>query len=181
MYQPIPVSTGTFLWKKSGAPGMSDINKPKKWADQPLTPYLIRASETRSRSASVPALILAFRDCRASTDRRTWIRRRYSCFCAGLPACRIARSRPGLGRHETSASQSAALMCHNRASSTALGSAICTLPVPMTLMAFRFFAPKTAPKPPMRALTPLPVMRAASRDLASPAGPMQTICGRAVV
>ena len=38
-----------------------------------------------------------------------------------------------------------ACMWRSLASTTPLGSDTCTLPVPVTLMAFRFLAPKTAP------------------------------------
>jgi hypothetical protein len=73
------------------------------------------------------------------------------------------------------------VICQILASMTALASAILTVPDPSTLTALRFLAPKTAPKPPMRALTPLPVISAASLERASPTGRMQRICGRPVV
>ena len=47
-------------------------------------------------------------------------------------------------------------VCHNRVATTAAGSATSMLPVPITLMAFRFFEPKTPPNPPVLALMPLP-------------------------
>ena len=41
--------------------------------------------------------------------------------------------------------------CQILVSTTPLGLAACTLPVPVTLIAFRFLAPKTPPKPPCAA------------------------------
>ena len=68
----------------------------------------------------------------------------------------------------------------NRAFSSACGSATVMAPVPMTLIAFRFFDPQTAPKPPWPAPLPASCTRHPCAVWFSPAGPMHSTAGGCV-
>ena len=64
-----------------------------------------------------------------------------------------------------------------RAFSSACGSATVMAPVPITLIAFRFFDPQTAPKPPWPAPLPASCTRQPCAVWFSPAGPMHSTAG----
>ena len=68
----------------------------------------------------------------------------------------------------------------NRAFSSACGSATVMAPVPMTLIALRFFEPQTAPKPPWPAPLPASCTRQPCAVWFSPAGPMHSTAGGCV-
>src|ERR1017187_10042757 len=73
------------------------------------------------------------------------------------------------------------LLIQSLASINAFGSAISTLPVPSTAIAFRFFEPNTPPKPPCPRASPASWISAATRLTFSPAWPGHSTAGRCVV